>query len=80
MARDWIDRGGDDEDGLPEHELREEGTVGGGLMSSGGEATDRGTGEMTSTGMLEDGDDDVFDEDDEDGPKGDIAINIHRQL
>ncbi len=34
---------------LPEHERDSDATVGGGMMSSGGTATDRGTGELDGT-------------------------------
>ena len=34
----------DEESGLPEHELRDTPTAGGGVMSQGGTAVDRGTG------------------------------------
>ena len=42
--------------GLPEHEIDENQTVGGGLMSSGGTSIDRGTG--TLSGEAQDKDDD----------------------
>ncbi len=35
-----------DRSGLPGHEIDDDTSVGGGLMSSGGTATDRGTGEL----------------------------------
>ena len=47
QARAGIGGHGDDEDRLPEHETRDENTVGGGLMSEGGTAVDRGTGTLS---------------------------------
>jgi hypothetical protein len=37
---------GDDDDGMPEHEKDPDDTVGGGVMSEGGTAVDRGTGTL----------------------------------
>ena len=47
-------------DELPEHELRDEGeTVGGGVMSAGGTAINRGTGTLDGTAQgVDAGDDD----------------------
>ena len=49
-----------DEDTLPEHERRDDRTVGGGLMSQGGTAIDRGTGTLggQAQGPAEDDDQD----------------------
>lgn len=58
-----------DRTGMPAHELDEDRTAGGGIMSQGGTAVDRGTGSLG--GVAQDGDadmdrdpDDQFDETD----------------
>jgi hypothetical protein len=55
------------ETGLPTHEIDEDRSVGGGIVSKGGTAVDRGTG--TTGGQAErlDDDDDDDDDDDNDG-------------
>jgi hypothetical protein len=65
--------GGEDDDGgtrnrggLPEHEMDDDDTVGGGVMTSGATAVDRGTGEMDGTAQTR-GDDDGDAGDDMDG-------------
>jgi hypothetical protein len=61
MAMDDMDerdeRERDRERKLPEFERDDERTVGGGLMSQGGTATDRGTGELDGTAQGETDDD-----------------------
>jgi hypothetical protein len=44
--RDVLGGGDDDENRLPEHEYNDPNNVGGGVMSSGGTAVDRGTTQM----------------------------------
>jgi hypothetical protein len=58
--------------GLPEHEIDENQTVGGGVMGSGGTAIDRGTG--TLSGEAQDKDND--DEDDEDWNEPDDPTRV----
>jgi hypothetical protein len=55
-AADAVDR--DEESKLPEHELREERTAGGGVMSQGGTAVDRGTGTLDGRAQGPETDDD----------------------
>ena len=43
--------------GLPEHEVDDDRTAGGGIMTEGGTATDRGTGELTGQAQGESDDD-----------------------
>jgi hypothetical protein len=53
------DLGDDDQGGLPRHEIDEDETVGGGVMSQGGTAIDRGTGTLSGQAQgAEDDDDD----------------------
>jgi len=54
-AADAVDR--DEESELPEHELRDAPTAGGGVMSQGGTAVDRGTGTLDEDDTLEAPDD-----------------------
>jgi hypothetical protein len=69
--------GGRDDDeessrsGLPSHEIDEDDAVGGGVMSAGGTATDRGTGELS--GRAEGGGD-AFDDVEEDAGVNEGAI------
>lgn len=51
MERVQDQMGGGDEDAgrLPDHEYREDNTVGGGVMSSGGTAIERGTTQSTAS-------------------------------
>ena len=44
--RDVLGGGDDDENRLPDHEYNDPNSLGGGVMSSGGTATDRGTTQM----------------------------------
>ena len=65
----------DDErrDALPEHEFRDieqQGDVGGGVMSTGGTATDRGTGTLGGTAQ---GDDELDDDARRDGVTGGLG-------
>jgi hypothetical protein len=65
----------DRQQGLPEFERDDERTVGGGLMSEGGTATDRGTGELDGTaqgGTDEDEDETTEGFADDAGPGGRI--------
>ena len=49
-------------DELPEHEIDDDRTTGGGILSEGGTAVDRGTGTLSGTAQGETGDDDRPDE------------------
>jgi hypothetical protein len=62
-----------DDDEMPEEELDEPKTVGGGIMSQGGTAIDRGTG--TLTGQAQGVDDDDDDDDDRAGVDVDFGAD-----
>jgi hypothetical protein len=51
----------DEDTGLPEHELRDTPTAGGGVMSQGGTAIDRGTGTLEGRAQGPKADDDEDD-------------------
>jgi hypothetical protein len=58
-AEEAVDR--DEDAHLPEHELRDETTAGGGVMSQGGTAVDRGTGTLEGQAQGPKADDDEDD-------------------
>jgi hypothetical protein len=65
------DGGEAERSGLPGHEIDDDTAVGGGLMGSGGTATDRGTGELTGRAQ---GDADTTDDVEEDAGVNEGAI------
>jgi hypothetical protein len=56
---DGADQENERTDGLPAHENDPDEAVGSGVMSSGGTAVDRGTGELTGSAQGSDDDDDL---------------------
>ena len=59
VTTDLSDEG---ESGLPAHEIDSNETVGGGVMSEGGTAVDRGTGTLNGQAQIHGGDDGIDDE------------------
>jgi hypothetical protein len=55
---DWAGRSDDLPDDMPEHEIDDSRTVGGGIMSEGGTAVERGTDTLTGTAQRRDRDED----------------------
>ena len=57
--------------GMPEDEIDDDRTIGGGVMGEGGTAIDRGTGTLSGTAQDPDGD-----EDGDDGEAGSAALDL----